>query len=278
MVLAGAALTQQGDDAPPVAPEPTDLALVETGGGLSAQWAYGGQLDVSLPLLIRNDGDPITITSVALEGTSLAQPAVDVLLQSGGQLPLTLRQATACRDGERVPTDAALRLEVRRADRAETRVLALSDGVVLTLAAALAAQCEAVPLEQALVLRVEGEQVLPDSVEIRARAENISGAGIQLLSVVPARGLQVTATPTQDTDPATPATDLPLVLGLDPLALLLSVAVEDCDVVATVDLTRPVAIADVVYDDGRGNREVKAVVGEFPGLRDQVEAACQPST
>lgn len=273
LVLAGVTVAQRGGDDPvPTTPPPSDLVLVETGAGLSTQWGYGGRLDVSLPLLIRNDGGPMTISSVALDGTSLVQPAVDVPVVPGGRLPVTLRQSRACVDVAPVSADAALRLEVRRGEVAETRWLALPDGVVQSLAGALAAQCAAVPLEQALFLTSEEEQVLTGSVDVRVRAHNISGTSVQLLSVQPARGLSVALAPTPDA--MVPPSSLPLILGLDPLSLRLSVAVEDCGVVATLDLARPVAIADVTYDDGVGDRTVKAVVGDFPGLRRLVESTC----
>jgi hypothetical protein len=99
LLLGGVALSRGDSEPPPPVSQATDLALVETGGALNLRWGYGGRLDVQLPLLLRNLDEEMTISSVALDGTSLVQPAVEVALVPDGRLPVTLRQAMTCPKG-----------------------------------------------------------------------------------------------------------------------------------------------------------------------------------
>ena len=277
-VVGALLVDRRGDDAPAGGPDAPpadeDLRLVETGGRLTLAWGYGGRLDISLPVLIRNDGPDMTVASLALHGTSLAQPAVDVELTSGGRLPLTLRQSMNCPEGVTVPAHAALRLEVTQEGVADTRWLPLPDGAAESLASALAQQCRAVPLEQALVLQSEEEQALPDVVELRVVADNIGTTAIQLLSVVPTTGLDVTVAPTSGAVVETPSLVLPHPLGEQQVAFRLAVSVRACTALAQSDRLDQAGVADIGYDDGRGRRAVKPVVGDFPRLRELVERTC----
>jgi hypothetical protein len=259
-------LTRGGEDAPP----PGDLQLLETGGGYTMQWGYGGRVDVTLPVVIRNDGPAVTVVSVALEGTSLAQPAVDVPLTGGGRLPLTLRQSMSCPEAALVPADAALLLEVRRGDTTQTRRMLLPDGAVEGLSAALAQLCAALPLAQALVLHAEETAVQGHEVQLLVRADNIGQTPLQLLSVDPATGFKATLTQ----PPGAPAVTLPFALADEPVVLALSVAIEDCDAVRSVVGLEQVGVADIAYTDGTGQRAVKAVMGDFAAMRELVEQLC----
>lgn len=271
-VLLGLLLSEDRDDAPAggahPAPVQQDLRLVETGGAPSLWWGYGGRLDISLPVMIHNDGPDLTVASLALDGTALEQPAVDVALRHGGRLPLTLRQSMSCPDGTSVPANATLRLETERDGDASTRWLPLPDEAAQALAAALAEQCRSVPLEQSLVVTAEEVGVQDTGVVLRVVAESIAAHPLQVVSLDPASGLGITLTPEAQ------AVTLPHPLQDDPVVLRLAVDLRDCGALALVDRLDTAGVADVAYTDPSGRRAAKAVVGDFPRLRELVERTC----
>lgn len=248
-------------------PQDSDLQLVDTGGGYSLQWGYGGRLDISLPWLVRNDGEAMTVASLELDGTSLAQPAVDVELSTGGRLPVTLRQSGGCASGIEVPDGARLRLEVRRDGAASTRTLPLPASAVAGLTEVLRVQCAAVPLDQAVVLTSEEEQAGADEVVLRVEAENISGSTVQLLSVHAVTGMRVVPTG---------VVTLPALLEVEvePLTLRLTVSVASCTALVLSEREGAFSVADLSYDDGRGSRAVKTVHGDFAGVRELLARSC----
>jgi hypothetical protein len=270
LLLGGVALSRGDSEPPPPVSQATDLALVETGGALNLRWGYGGRLDVQLPLLLRNLDEEMTISSVALDGTSLVQPAVEVALVPDGRLPVTLRQALTCPTGAAVPADAALRVDVRRQDRAETRWLELPDGVLDTLAESLARQCSAFPLEQAVVLDAAEVSTGGDVVNLSVQARNISPDEVLLVQVDAATGFRVTVVP----DATASTAGLPAVPAGERVVLRLEVAVADCAAFPPADKLDTAGVADVTYDDGLGDRATKAVAGDLPMLRALLERRC----
>lgn len=264
-VLGGAWLARSEPEPEP--PAARDLQLVDTGGGYSLQWGYGGRLDISLPWHVRNDGPPVTVASLAVDGTSLAQPAVDVELSAGGRLPVTLRQSGGCAGGIVLPDDARLRLEVRQEGAPSTLTLPLPGAAVAGLTEVLEVQCAAVPLDQALVLTAEEEQVRGDEVLLRVQADNISDSAVQLLSVNPVTGLQVALAD---------AAAFPLRLGAEPVPLRLTVRVASCAALVRGDREGAFSVADIGYDDGQGSAAVKTVRGDFEGVRRLLARSCSP--
>lgn len=261
-VLAVLVLSQRGGGPPA---EAKNLHLVDTDGGYSLQWGYGGRLDITLPLLIRNDGPDVTVASLTLDGTDLAQPARDVELTSGGRLPVTLRQSRGCAGGVAVPDDARLRLEVRQEEASSTRMLALPAAAVAGLTEVLEVQCAAVPLDQAVVLTSEEERVRGDEVVLRVEATNISGSAVRLLSVNPVTGLQVA--------PAAPPT-FPVLLGPEPLTLRLSVRVASCGALVQSERRGAFSVGDIGYEDGSGRTAVKTVRGDLGAVRQLLDRSC----
>jgi hypothetical protein len=258
-VLVAAAVVQRGQQPPQPAP---GLSLLETGGATSLQWGYGGRLDVQLPLVVRNAGDPVVVSTLALERSSLFQPATNVVLATGGRLPVTLRRVLDCRTSVGVPGDAVLRMTLRQDGQLETRRLALPEGVVAGLRADLQELCSDVPLSQALVLGGELERVRPDAVELEVRADDISGMGVRLLSVEPASGLLVAAS------------GLPAAVEEDAVVFRVLVQVEDCAGVFPVARGEPFAVGDVQYGDTRGNRAAEVVLSRSEALHGLVERSC----
>ena len=259
VLLVAAVVVQRGQQPPP--PE-RGLSFLATGGATSLEWGYGGRLDVRLPLFVRNDGDPVVVSTLALERSSFFHPATDIALASGGRLPMTLRRVLDCRTSVGVPGDAVLRMTLRRDGRLETLRLDLPEAVVTALRADLQQLCSDVPLSQALVLGSELPKVRPDAVELEVRADDISGAGLQLLSVQPASGLRVTAT------------GLPTDLEREAVVFGVLVAVEDCAEVFPAARGEPFAVGDVQYGDAQGNRAAEVVLSRSGALHDLVERSC----
>lgn len=190
VVLVAAVVMQRGQPAP--LPE-RGLSLLQTGGGTSLELGYGGRLDVQLPLFVSNDGDPVVVGTLALERSAFFHPATDIVLATGGRLPVTLRRVLDCRTRIGLPGDAVLRMTLRRDGQLESRRLALPEQVVAELRRDLEELCGDVPLSQAVVLEGDLERVRSDAVERQVLADDISGVGVRLLSVEPASGLRVTA-------------------------------------------------------------------------------------
>ncbi len=259
VVLVAAVVVQRGQQPPP--PE-RGLSFLETGGATSLEWGYGGRLDVRLPLVVRNDGGPVVVGTLALERSSFFHPATDIALATGGRLPMTLRRVLGCRASVGVLGDAVLRMTLRRDGQLETRRLALPEAVVAGLRADLHDLCSDVSLSQALVLGGELERVRPEAVELEVRADDISGVGVRLLSVEPASGLRVTAS------------GLPADLKEDAMVLRLLVEVEDCAAVVPAARGEPFAVGDVQYGDARGNRAAEVVLSRSEALHDLVERSC----
>jgi hypothetical protein len=258
-VLVAAVVVPRGQQPPP--PE-RGLSLVETGGATSLQWGYGGRLDVQLPLVVRNDEDPVVVSTLALEHSSWFHPATDIALATGGRLPVTLRRVLDCRTSVGVPGDAVLRMTLRQDGELQTRRLALPEGAVTGLRADLRELCSDVPLSQALVLGAELERVRPDAVELEVRADDISGMGVRLLSVEPASGLLVTAS------------GLPADIGEDPVVFRVLVQVDDCAAVFPVARGEPFAVGDLQYGDTRGDRAAEVVLSRSEALHELVERSC----
>lgn len=238
------------------------LSLVEAGGGTSLRWGDGGWLDVQLPLFVRNDGDPVVVSTLALERSSLFHPTTDIALADGGRLPVTLRRVLDCRTSVDVPGDAVLRMTLRQDGQLGTRRLALPEVVVAGLRADLRELCSDVPLSQALVLGGELERVRPDAVELEVRADDISGMGMRLLSVEPASGLLVTAS------------GLPADMEEDAVVFRVLIQVQDCAGVFPVARGEPFAVGDVQYGDTQGNRAAEVVLSRSEALHDLVERSC----
>lgn len=264
-VLVLAALVTQHDEP---APPPHDLRWVETGGGPSVAWGYGGRLEVSLPLLLHNDGPPVTIGSAAIARSSLVHPAVDVALARGGRLPVTLQRSMDCPDSAQVPRDAVLWLTVRGHGPPERHRLPLPPPSEEALRGALAQACREVPLSQAVVLSSRSSPQ-DRAVVLHVHARNVREDGVRLRSVAAATGLRVAVVPDADA----PAT-VPVELGKQPLVLRLRVQVHDCAVLGPTDSAGRVAVADVAYEDGPGAGAVKAVLDESGAVHDLVDAAC----
>jgi hypothetical protein len=263
LVLAAAVLAaavMPGEQQPP-GPE-RGLSFLRTDGATSLEWGYGGRLDVRLPLVVRNDGDPVVVTSLTLERSSFFHPATDIALATGGRLPMTLRRLLDCRTSTGVPGEAVLRMTLRRDGELETRRLALPEQVVAELRADLEQLCSDVPLAQALVLGGEVERLRSDAVELEVRADDISGTGVRLLSVEPAPGLRVTAP------------DLPADLQEEAVVFGVLVQVEDCGRVVTLARDRPFAVGDLQYGDTHGHRAAQAVLSRSGALYDLVERSC----
>lgn len=257
-VLVVAVVAQRGQ---PLEPS-RGLSFLETGGTTSLQWRTGGQLDVRLPLVVRNDGDPVVVSTLALERSSFFHPATDIALATGGRLPMTLRRVLDCRTAVGVPGDAVLRMTLRRGGQLETRRLALPEAVVTGLRRDLQELCRDVPLSQALVLRGELERVRPGAVELEVRADDISGVGLRLVSLEPASGLRVTTT------------GLPADVGEEPVVLRVLVEVEDCDGLFPAARDEAFAVGDVQYGDARGDRAFQVVRSRSEALHDLVERSC----
>jgi hypothetical protein len=259
VVLGVAVVVQRGQSSPP--PE-RGLSFSSTGGGTSLEWGYGGRLDVQLPLVVRNDGDPVVVRTLALERSSFFHPATDIALATGGRLPMTLRRVLDCRTSVGIPGDAVLRMTLRRDGELETRRLALPAEVVAELRGDLQALCSDVPLSQAVVLGGQREQVRSGAVELEVRADDISGYGVRLLSVEPAAGLRTTAT------------GLPADLGEEAVVFRVLVEVEDCAGVFPVPREAPFAVGDLQYGDARGGRAAEVVLSRSEALHELVERSC----
>jgi hypothetical protein len=248
-------------DQPPPLPG-GGLSFVQTGGGTSLGWGYGGRLDVRLPLFVRNDGDPVVVTSLALERSSFFHPATDIALTTGGRLPMTLRRVLDCRTSMSIPRDAVLRMTLRRDGELETRRLALPEEVVAQLRGDLQDLCRDVPLSRAVVLGGQLERVRSDAVELQVRADDISGSGVRLLSVEPASGLRVTAS------------GLPADLQEEAVAFRVLVEIEDCAGVFPADRDEPYPVGDLQYGDAQGNRAAEVILSTSEALHDLVERSC----
>jgi hypothetical protein len=259
VVLVAAAVMQRGPQ-PPL-PEP-GLSFLETGGATSLKWGYGGRLDVQLPLFVRNDGQPVVVSTLALERSSFFHPATDIALATGGRLPMTLRRVLDCRTSIGIPRDAVLRMTLRRDGQLETRRMALPDEVVAELRADLQELCSDVPLSQSVVIGGEQEHVRSDAVELEVRADDISGVGVRLLSVEPAPGLRVTPS------------GLPTDLQEEAVVFRVLVEVEDCTRVFPPAPTEPFAVGDLQYGDAQGNRAAEVIISRSESLHDLVERSC----
>jgi hypothetical protein len=258
-VLVAAVLVQRGEQPPP--PEP-GLSFLRTGGATSVEWGYGGRLDVQLPLVVRNDGGPVVVRTLALERSSFFHPTTDIALVTGGRLPMTLRRVLDCRTSMGIPGDAVLRMTLRRDGELETRRLALPEQVVADLRRELLELCNDVPLSQSVVLGGERERVRSDAVELEVRADDISGVGVRLMSVEPASGLRVTAS------------GLPADLQEEAVVFRVLVEVVDCGGLFPAERGQPFAVGDLQYGDANGNRAAEVVLSRSEALHDLVERAC----
>jgi hypothetical protein len=259
VVLVAAVVMQPGQQEP--LPEP-GLSFFETDGVTSLEWGYGGRLDVQLPLFVRNDGQPVVVSTLSLERSSFFHPATDIALATGGRLPMTLRRVLDCRTSVGIPGNAVLRMTLRRDGELETRRLALPEGVVTELRADLQELCSDVPLAQSVVLGGGRERLRADAVELEVRADDISGTGVRLLSVEPASGLRVTAS------------GLPTDLQEEAAVIGVLVEVEDCVGVFPAARDEPFAVGDLQYGDAHGNRAAKVIFSRSQALHDLVERSC----